>query len=148
MVKAIENLISLLFLRVILRLAFLELIWIWLSKDIDIENKWVDECCIMLYDNMAACAKNTISWSWLLEEKKLYIYIFAAVNNEVKYGWCFTYYNCRVLRFCNQRLTVDDAVYILTLQVSPILWPLLHYTYNMVYKSACVYKLCSFAQNK
>ena len=38
-IKAIENLIALLITWVALRLAFLELIWICLSKDINIENK-------------------------------------------------------------------------------------------------------------
>ena len=39
-----------------------------MTKDIDIENKWVDECCIMLYANMTGYAKNTISRSQLLEK--------------------------------------------------------------------------------
>ena len=57
--------------------------WVKMSKDIDI---WVDECCIMLYTNTAGYARNTISWDWLV------VKIFAALNNEVKNGWCITYY--------------------------------------------------------
>ena len=47
--------------------------WYW--------KQWIDECCIMLYANMAGYAGNTISQSLLLEK------IFATINNEVKYGW-------------------------------------------------------------
>ena len=103
-----------------------------------LNNEWG----IMFYANITGYARNSISWSWLLEK------LFAAENNEVKYGWCFNYHNCRVSRFYNQGLTMDDVVYILTLQDSPRLRPFLQLMYTMVYKSACVYKLHSIAQNK
>ena len=48
--------------------------------------------------------------------------------------------------FINQGLTMDDVVYILTLQASPILWPLLQSMCTTVYKSACICKLHSIAQ--
>ena len=101
----------------------------------------INECRIKWYANIAGYAKNSVSRSWLLE-----INVFAAGNNEVRCGWCFTYYNCRISRFYNQGLTVDDVVYILTFQASPRLWPLLQSTYIMVYKFACACKLCSITQ--
>ena len=58
-----------------------------MTKDIDIENKWVDECFIMLYANIVGYPRNTISQSWLLEK------IFDAINNEFKYGWCCLHTN-------------------------------------------------------
>ena len=50
------------------------------------------------------------------------------------------------LEFCNQGLTMDDVVYILTLQASLRLWLLLQSTYIMVYKSAYACKLHSITQ--